>query len=196
MVDKGGVDDAETFLLPAADELGTIDFDAVDVDEVFVEGAAADGVLRGELVVGTDVGEGFDEGFDVFARTDEVFYLFGVDMCEGGGCSSLAGDGDGVELGVGGFELEVETQGLPVGEDDTLFEGGESVAGDAEGNGVVLGDGEVVTAAVVGGGAVGRGGADDADGGVFDGGAFSREDSAVEGALRVETGQTAWQQGY
>ena len=77
-----------------------------------------------------------------------------------------------------------------------MFEGGESVARDAEGNGIVLGDGEVVTAAVVGSGAVGRGGADDTDGGVFDGGAFSGENSAVEGALRVETGQTAWQQGY
>ena len=85
---------------------------------------------------------------------------------------------------------------MPVVGDDAVFEGGESVAGDAEGDGVVLGDGEVVTAAVVGSGAVRRGGADDADGGVFDGGAFSREDSAVEGALRVETGQTAWQQGY
>lgn len=196
MVDEGGVDDAESFLLPAADELGTVDLDAVDIDEVFVEGTAADGVLRGELVVGTDVGEGFDEGFNVLAGTDEVFYLFGVDLCEGGGCCALASDGDGVELGVGGFEFEVEAQGLPIGEDDTLFEGGESVAGDAEGDGIVLGDDEVVATAVVGGGAVGRGGADDADGGVFDGGAFCREDSAVEGALRVETGQTAWQQGY
>ncbi len=115
MVDEGGVDDAESFLLPAADELGTIDFDTVDVDEVFIEGAAADGVLGGELVVGADVGEGFDEGFDVLARTDEVFYLFGVDLCERGGCGALASDGDGVELGVGGFEFKVETQGLPVG---------------------------------------------------------------------------------
>ena len=51
-----GVDDGESLLLAAADEHGAVDLDAVDIDAVLIEGAAADVVLRGELVVCGDTG--------------------------------------------------------------------------------------------------------------------------------------------
>ena len=48
---KVGVDDAETFLLSGTDEQRTIDFDAIDIDGVFVERTTTDIVLRTHLVV-------------------------------------------------------------------------------------------------------------------------------------------------
>ena len=51
-----GVDDREAFLLATADEHGTIDLHAVDIDAVLIKGAAADVVLRGELVMGGNAG--------------------------------------------------------------------------------------------------------------------------------------------
>ena len=108
VVDEVRVDDAEPFLLSAADELGTVDFHPVDVDQVLVERAAADGVLRRELVVGADVGQGFDVGFNALVGAYAVFYALDVNLGEGGGAYAVVADGDGVELGGGGFEGEVK----------------------------------------------------------------------------------------
>ena len=47
----GRVDERKSFLLAAGDELGTIDLDAVHIDQVFVERPAAHIVLRREFVV-------------------------------------------------------------------------------------------------------------------------------------------------
>ena len=63
-----GVDHREAFLLAAVDEQRAIDFHAVDIDAVLVEGAAAHVVLRRELVVGGDAGLRLYDFLDGVAR--------------------------------------------------------------------------------------------------------------------------------
>ena len=63
-----GVDDTHTLLLTRADELRTIDLDAVDIDAVLVVGTAAHHILRTHLVLGADTRHRGQHRFDTAAR--------------------------------------------------------------------------------------------------------------------------------
>ena len=84
-----GIDDAQSLLLTGTDEERTIDLDAIEVDAVFIERAAAHVVLRGEFVVGTDTG-----------------------LCSNDFLNAIAG-GRGHEVGIHGFDALCST-GLQV----------------------------------------------------------------------------------
>jgi hypothetical protein len=154
VVDKVGIDDAHALLLAAADELRTVDFNAIDIDKVLVERTATDRILGGEFVVGADIRQSFDECFNPLVGADGMFDFLYVDLGECGGTDVVVGDHHLIELGGEGQKGDVE---------GAVFFGGKfqvkllrlvACASDAEGDGVGRLDRDAVEATDIGNGAI------------------------------------------
>ena len=76
------VDDTESFLLGVVDEIGAEDFEIIDVGEILIVVAAADGVLGGKFVVGAD--EDFEQAFDAANGGGDIDGVLRVDLYETG----------------------------------------------------------------------------------------------------------------
>ena len=193
MVDKVGVDDAQAFLLATADQLRTVDLYTVDIDQILVEGATTHGVLRRELVVGVDVGKGFDDGFDALVWTDVVFDALNIDLCEGAAADAVVADGDGIELFGSRMETDVELGDFPCGDEDAALLAFKPCAGEPDGDGVGLIDGERIAAEVVGSSAVRGGHTDYTDRDVGYGFAVGGDHAPLQLTLCLQGGENAWQ---
>ena len=148
-----GVDDTHTLLLARADELRTIDLDAVDIDAVLVVGAAAHHVLRTQLVLGAHAGHGGQHGLHAAARgVRGALEHLHVDALHGVGLLLVLGDFDLAQLQRLLGESEVERHGV-FGLDDLAGNRGVAQARKLELQRVGLGDSHLIGALGIGIGA-------------------------------------------
>ena len=134
------IDDGEALLLAGAHEHGAEYLDAVEIDAVLIEAAAADVVLRGELVVGADAHlRGYYLLYAVASGGGHVAGVVALDALHEVGLAAHGGDARLAE-GVGhGGDLHVVAQrvGLRRGDEEFLGAVAHRHAGDEQGVGAV-----------------------------------------------------------
>ena len=197
VVDHVGVDDAHAFLLSAAHQLGAIDFDTVDIDEVLVERTAAHGVLGGELVVGRHVGEGLDERLDPLLGSEGVFEPFDVDLHESRGADAFVLDLHLLEGCRSRREFAVEHQHLATAHTHAELPRLIAHRGEAEGDRVGLAELETIASTGVGDRSRGRA-AEDSDVYKLDRGTIGRAHFTPHNSLGLNAyrGQQKDEQSY
>ena len=166
--DHVAVDGGQAFLLTGTHEEGAMEFDAVEVDHVFVERAAAYVVLGRQFVVCGHTG----------LRGDGLFYRVAPDrrcaaemvefhLLHRGGLHALSASDGFAEQCTGSGEHHVDAEGVGVGEQGALSR---LVAnhGEDDGEAVGRGDAQGVSSVEIGSGDE-EGASLDAHGGQFDG---------------------------
>ena len=171
-----GVDDAQPLLLPGADEQRAIHLDAVDIDDVLVEAAAPHVVLRAELVVRADPGEGEQQRLDAARGVGHEAVFRGVEHFLGGGLDALCHHVDAFYLGGCGGQFHGEVQ-HPSGGAQGVAQRLVAQHGEHDDGRVAHLGLDLVVAVAVGAGA--GGGAVDVHVGVFDAPVVGVDDVAV-----------------